>query len=29
MLTDGTIKQMQKKWNTKLEDGSFPEIEKK
>ena len=28
MLTDGIIKQIQKKWNTKLEDDPFPEIKK-
>jgi len=26
MLTDGTILQIKKKWNMKLEDDPFPEI---
>ena len=29
MLTDGTIMQIRKKWNMKLEDDPFPEIEEK
>jgi polar amino acid transport system substrate-binding protein len=28
MLTDGTFKQIQEKWNMKLEDAPFPKIEK-
>jgi hypothetical protein len=27
MLADGTIRQIRKKWNAKLEDDPFPEIE--
>jgi tripartite-type tricarboxylate transporter receptor subunit TctC len=27
MLADGTIMQIRKKWNLKLEDDPFPEIE--
>jgi hypothetical protein len=26
MLTDGTILQIQRKWNMRLEDDPFPEI---
>jgi len=29
MLADGTILQIRKKWNMKLEDDPFPEIEDK
>jgi hypothetical protein len=29
MLADGTIMQIRKKWNMKLEDDPFPEIEEK
>jgi polar amino acid transport system substrate-binding protein len=29
MLADGTIRQIRKKWNAKLEDDPFPEIEDK
>ncbi len=29
MLADGTIMQIRKKWNDKLEDDPFPEIEDK